>query len=563
VSASRSRPGARARLLVVATALALVAACTSGDAGEQEPAPASPGPGASSSRSPTPTPAPTALDWGPMPAELEQARAVVRSWTPEQLAGGVLVPRYDGTDPETAAVLVSELHAAGVIMMGDNVASSEQVLATAQAVQQAAAADGRDWPAVVSVDQEGGRVARLEGLATAFPTFMSAGAAVAGARSRGEEAAGQEVVRQGTRTAGEQLRALGFTWVFAPAADVTTGPSDPTIGSRSASDDPALAAAAVSAAVQGYRDAGIVPVAKHYPGHGSVPVDSHEGLPVQSASMDELRARDLIPFSAAAQAGVPAVMMSHIAADAFDPGVPSTLSPKAYASLRADARFEGLAVTDALDMAAVTEGQGGAGAAVTALQAGADVLLMPLDARAAHAALTSAIDDGTVPRERAQEAAAKVVAVQRWQARSAAASPAGPAVTEAAGAASQALSSAAVTLVDGPCSGALVEGAVQVEGGTTADRALFAEATTAAGLQTGSGAVVRLLGTGTSTGSGEVVVALDAPFGLGTARGSTATLAVYGRTPGAFAALLDVLTGDATAQGALPVSIGRTTSTDC
>ncbi len=498
-----------------------------------------------------------------MPAELERARDEVRSWTPEQLAGGVLVPRYDGTDPETAADLVRELHAAGVIVMGDNVVSSEQVLATARAVQQAAVLDGRDWPAVVSVDQEGGRVARLEGQATAFPTFMSAGAAMAGARSRGEESAGQEVVRQGTRTAGEELRALGFTWVFAPDADVTSGASDPTIGSRSASDDPALAAQAVSAAVQGYRDAGVVPVAKHYPGHGSVPVDSHEGLPVQPAGLDELRATDLVPFSAAVRAGAPAVMMSHIAVDAFDPGVPSTLSPKAYASLRADAGFQGLAVTDALDMAAVTAGRGSGAAAVSALVAGADVLLMPLDPLIAHAALTAAINDGTVPRERAQDAAAKVVAVQRWQARNATELPTDPAVALAAGAASQALSSAAVTLVDGPCSGALVEGTVQVVGGTPADRSLFAEAASAAGLQTGSGAVVRLLGTGTSTGSGDVLVALDAPFGLGTARGSTATLAVFGRSPGAFAALIDVLTGDASAQGALPVSIGRTTSTDC
>ena len=106
----------------------------------------------------------------------------------------------------------------------------------------------------------------------------------------------------------------------------------------------------------GYDAAGIVSVAKHYPGHGSVPADSHETLPVQPATLEELRARDLLPFAAAAEAGAPAVMMSHIAADAFDPGVPSSLSPKAYASLRTDAGFEGLAVTDAQDMGAITVG---------------------------------------------------------------------------------------------------------------------------------------------------------------------------------------------------------------
>ena len=161
-------------------------------------------------------------------------------WTPEQLAGGVLVPRYDGTDPATPAALVRELHVAGVIVMGDNVADAEQVAATAAAVQQAAADDGRTWPAVVSVDQEGGLVARLKSpVATDFPTFMSAGAAIAGGRARGDEAAAAAVVTEAASATALQLRGLGFTWVFAPDADVTAGPLGPDDRLASPSDDPA------------------------------------------------------------------------------------------------------------------------------------------------------------------------------------------------------------------------------------------------------------------------------------------------------------------------------------
>lgn len=548
---------------LLCAAAVLLSACSGGDPAPPAP-PASQGP-SSAPASPAPSPTPAALPWGPTEDELAAARETVAAWTPEQLAGGVLVPRYAGTDPRAPADLVRELHAAGVIVMGDNVVDAEQVRASTEAVQQAAREDGRDWPAVVSVDQEGGLVARLKSpVAADFPTFMSAGAAIAGGRERGDELSAVEVVSQAATAAGLELRGLGFSWVFAPVADVTTGADDPTIGSRSASDDPSLAVGAVAAAVEGYRAAGIVPVAKHYPGHGSVSADSHETLPVQPATIEELRARDLLPFSAATSAGVPAVMMSHIAVDVFEPGVPASLSAPAYASLRGpDVGFAGLAVTDAQDMVAITAQYGSGGAAVKALQAGADVLLMPLDAAAAHGAVVTALGDGSLPRERVEDAAAKVVAVQTWQARVAPAAAVPADADAAAGEASRALSAAAVTAVDGSCAAPWVGEAFQVAGGTDTDRARLAAAAERAGVATGSGPTVRLLGGGSSGGSGDVVVALDAPWALGSTQGTTATLALYGRSDGAFDALVAVLTGAARPQGALPVSIGRTTSTDC
>jgi beta-N-acetylhexosaminidase len=488
------------------------------------------------------------LPWGPTEADIAAARGAVAAMPLEQVAGQVIVASYSGTNPSMAASLVRDLHLAGVILMGDNVAGPEQVRSTAAAVQRAVADDGRSWPAVVTVDQEGGLVARVRAPAAEFPTFMTAGAAVAG----GDVAA----VQDAAEASGAQLRSLGFTWVNAPDADVTIGPSDPTIGSRSASDDPKLVARTVTAAVEGYLSAGIVPVAKHYPGHGSVTTDSHVGLPVQKATIEQLRRRDLVPFTAAARAGVPAVMMSHVAVSALDPGVPSTLAAPAYRLLRQQTGFTGVVVTDALDMQAVTQKYGSGGAAVRALEAGADLLLMPADVRVAHAAVVDAVQDGQLDRERLDDAAARVVALMRHQAaRDKDAVDAGsPGPGEKA---SAALSAAGITVVSGTCSGPLVKGPVRVVGGTQADRDRFRAAARERGLSVSasSGEVVRLLPSATASGSGDVVVALDAPYGLGRSSGTAARIALYGRTPQAFVALVDVLMGKASAPGRLPVAV--------
>ncbi|KGM15410.1 hypothetical protein N867_08625, partial [Actinotalea fermentans ATCC 43279 = JCM 9966 = DSM 3133] len=212
---------------------------------------------------------------------------------------------------------------------------------------------------------------------------------------------------------GADLAGLGITMDFAPVADVTVGAADPTIGDRSASADPAVAARTVVAAGRGLLDGGTVPVLKHFPGHGSVTADSHVGLPVQPAGVEQLAARDLVPFGAAVDAGAPVVMMGHLDVVQLDPGVPSSLSPAAYRLLRESLGFDGVAVTDALDMGAVPSGAPGE-EVVRALAAGADLVLKPRDVGAAHAAVVAAVQSGALPRERLEEAATRVVALQLW-----------------------------------------------------------------------------------------------------------------------------------------------------
>lgn len=395
-------------LPALAAVCALVAGCGGSDPAPVDRNPPSPATKGSDAAEPTTDPdAPTS--WGPTEGELAKAREIVAGWDAERLAGQVIVGRYTGTDPAVPARLVRDLHLAGVAVTSGNVTDADQVRATTAAVSRAHAAEGRDWPAVIGVDEEGGVVSHLRGIATEFPAFATAGVAI---DSQGR--AGEQAVTEAARATGLELRDFGFTWVFAPVADVTIGAADPTIGTRSPSSDPALAARAITAAVAGYDGAGLVSTTKHFPGHGSVTADSHETLPTLGASLEELRARDLVPFEAAVAAGAPAMMMAHLDVRALQPGLPSSQAPKVYDFLQSDLGFEGLTITDSLGMGAALSQDF---PAVSALKAGADLLLMPVDTRVTHQLVTRAVESGEVPRERAEEAAAKVVALQLWQQR--------------------------------------------------------------------------------------------------------------------------------------------------
>lgn len=531
----KTEPVKRPVVLVAAT-LALAGGCSAQDvpgAGTS----ATPSPARTVTSTPTSTPTPAQpLAWGPTPDEYDAAGRLVAAMSASQQAGQVIIARYGSV--ESATDLVVDLHLGGVIVMGENVASTDQVREDIAALQAAA---GRPYPLVVGVDQEGGPVARIGAPATVFPALMTLGAAR-------DPALAERVAR----ASGDELRALGFSMVFAPVADVTTGPDDPTIGSRSASSDPAVAAGVALGSVRGYAASGIVAVTKHFPGHGSVPTDSHAELPVQDATLDELRGRDFLPFRTAVGAGVPAVMVGHIDVTAVDPGVPSSLSAPVLDLLRDRLGFEGLVVTDAMDMAAVTDGFGTGEATVRSLAAGADLVLMPPDVRAAHAAIVEAVAEGNLPAARLAEAATRSVALMLRQAGGVQRPQ--PDVVGSHGQVSYEASLAGLTVVSGACSGALVGSSIQISGGTRTDRALLAKAAEAAGLATGSGDVVRLLG-GTSPGSGDVVVALDTPYGLGESAATSARIALYGRTPEAFRALVAVLTGVETGGGTLPVEV--------
>lgn len=286
--------------------------------------------------------------------------------------------------------------------MGPNVEGGDQVRQVSDAVQNQQREAGRPWPAIISVDQEGGRVARLRSVITQVPAFAKLAA-------QGEA----EVASVLEDMAGE-MTDLGFTMDFAPVADVSIGADDPTIGDRAAGEDPAEVTGAVEAALEGLLAGGVVPTVKHFPGHGSVTTDSHVGVPVQERDLDELREKDFVPFAGAVEAGAPAVMMGHIALAEFDAKIPATLSAQAYELLRSELDFEGVIITDAMNMEAVTKNTRTGQESVQALGAGADLVLMPPDTKAAHKAIVAALDSGDLERDQVEESAARVIALQLW-----------------------------------------------------------------------------------------------------------------------------------------------------
>ncbi len=541
------------RVLAAAVAVALLSGCTAGaratdsDPGRDGAAASTPAaPSTAPSASPTPTP--THTTWGPSLDAWAQAGSIVDAMDVPARAGQVIMAGYAGLEPPLDQV--SELGLGGVILLGDNIPTGPDAAAALREItDRLQAASGRPYPLAIAVDQEGGPVARLDAGVSELPPAMAHGAADDPALTRRVSAG-----------LGAQLRALGLTMVFAPVADVTAGDGDPTIGVRSPGDRPDLVTRVAQAQVDGLASAGVVPVLKHFPGHGSVPADSHATLPVQQATRADLQARDLVPFAETVRSGAPAVMVAHIDVRDVDPDVPASVSaPVVEGMLRTDLGFEGVVVTDSLVMAGVAERYPGAEAAVASLAAGSDLLLMPQDARAARDAIVAAVGQGRVPVQRLADAARRVVALQIHLART---SPASPAEADMA-AVVRDLSTRAVTLVSGPCSGPLVGGSVEVVGGTETDRARFVAAAGRAGLQTGAGSLVTLLGTPGSSGAGDVVVALDAPHGLVTSQAGTARLALFGRPEASFDALLAVLTGASPATGTLPVTLAGVPPPTC
>lgn len=526
----------RRRLAATLATLCVAAtACSSGDDTSDDSSAEQPESSTASSAPKRPADPNQPTGWGPTRGDVAAARKAVADLSVRELAGQVIVAAYTGTEPPVQ--FVEDHHLGGVIVMTDNIASVE---ATAEAMRTLQNEVSRDWPLWLSVDQEGGIVARLGEPMTQFPAYMTAGAADS-----------RRPVRAAAAAAGGELVDAGFTVVYAPDADVTAGPSDPTIGSRSPGGDPDLVSKTILASLRGYEQSGIVPVVKHFPGHGSVPADSHEVLPVQQASLATLKQRDLRPFGAAVESGAPVVMISHIAVQRLDPGVPSSLSrPVVTGLLRKQLGFEGVTVTDALNMGAIVNEYGAGGAAVKALRSGVDVLLMPASVPAAIRAIVSAVRDGRLPRDQLEAAATRMIALLMHQGAAAEAGrPLGTSTRQ-----SLALSRAGITVVDGPCRGPIVDGAVQPVGDADAVAA-FTDAADAAGMSVGSGAVVDFVGYGDGSGSGDVVVTTDTPYALGDSQAATARIALYGDTPEAMRALVDVLTGERRAPGRLPVTV--------
>lgn len=283
-----------------------------------------------------------------------------------------------------------------MVLFKRNIQSGDQLHGLILSLQATAKASGYTQPLLVALDQKNGAVARISPPITPqLPGMMSLGAAVKGLLSRSvtsnedcekndrDEAAGRFRYRIGLAT-GKMLRCLGVNVNLSPVADVNSEPKNPVIGTRSVGDDPAFAADVVHTIVRGLRDGRVVPVIKHFPGHGDTAVDSHYGLPVVNKSREALEKCEFLSFERVvkSEGSVEMVMTAHVTLPGFNPnniadkGLPASLSRDALDLLRKEWQYDGVIVTDCLEMNGVRTTYGTEEGAVMALKAGSDSIMI-------------------------------------------------------------------------------------------------------------------------------------------------------------------------------------------
>src|ERR671921_11833 len=303
--------------------------------------------------------------------------------------GQMFVVGMDGTAPNYhIEEMVDERNIGGVLLLGHNMESEEQTRELADSLQHLSMETQPATPLFVAVDHEGGEVQGAPWVPA------QASAAEVGGRADPEE------VRRISERIGGELRRGGVNTNLAPVVDAGAGAA---IGSRSYGDDPALVALMGAAFVEGSERAGVVSSAKHFPNHGPALEDSHEARPVVDHELQTVMQSDLAPFRTAVEAGVPMVMVGHLVYPALDPERPASLSPVAIELLREELGFGGVVVTDDLIMEGARRGGTTADAALRAVQAGVDLLLIsgpPEDQAASYDAIVTAVESGELPRER-------------------------------------------------------------------------------------------------------------------------------------------------------------------
>jgi beta-N-acetylhexosaminidase len=320
------------------------------------------------------------------------------------LCGQIIVGGFDGVSlPERFAKALGAGLRGGAILFKRNVLDLSSTHALCTAIRDVCP---KELPPFIAVDQEGGRVARLRGFFPALPPMRLLGAAN-----------DPDLSRRVGRELGRALATLGFNLDFAPVLDVDSNPNNPIIGDRSFATRAEQVATLAVAFGLGLEDSGVLSCGKHFPGHGDTSVDSHVGLPIVHHERARLDAVELIPFRAAAQAGLGTIMTAHVVVTSLDAKVPATLSRAVCTDLlRNDVGFRGVLFSDDLEMAAVAATYAVEDSAVLSIRAGCDALLVcsneDLQDRA-HAALVRECERDAAFRLRCIEAVDRVLEARR------------------------------------------------------------------------------------------------------------------------------------------------------
>ena len=312
-------------------------------------------------------------------------------------AGQLAIAGFAGHSiPQDLRLLAREFDLGGVVYFGRNVEAPEQVAEMSRDVQTLAS----ELPLWVCTDQEGGRVARLKSGFTVWPPMLTLG------RSGDERLA-----ERFARALAAELKAVGISLDFTPVLDILTNPKNPVIGDRALAERAEDVARLGTAIIRTLQGEGVAACGKHFPGHGDTIADSHHELPIVEHPPDRIERVELVPFRAAIDADVACIMTAHILIPSLDEERPATLSPRIISMVKDSLKFPGMVVTDDLEMKAISTRYGTAEASVAAIAAGCDaVLLCGPDQGAQVAAIEAlihAVEQGTLPLKRADDALAR------------------------------------------------------------------------------------------------------------------------------------------------------------
>lgn len=292
---------------------------------------------------------------------------------------------------------LEEYPVGGFLYDRKNMVSQEQLRTMLTAVQSYS-----KIPLILTCDEEGGRVNRL---------MSSVGTTWVGPMLDYQDQ-GPDTARSNAQTIASDMSALGFNMDLAPVADVWSNPDNTVIGDRAYSDDFEEAAELVAAAVEGFHTGGVATALKHFPGHGNTSTDSHYGAVFVERTLEELRSNELVPFQAGIDAGSDAVMVGHLIVSDID-DQPAPFSYKIVTELlREEMGFDGVVITDGLQMKAMTDQYSSAEIALRAVQAGVDLLLCPMNLEGAVDALTQAVEDGTISQARLDESVLRILTLK-------------------------------------------------------------------------------------------------------------------------------------------------------
>ncbi|WP_082341156.1 glycoside hydrolase family 3 protein [Sporosarcina globispora] len=343
-------------------------------------------------------------------------RSALKNMSIEEKVGQMLMPDFRTWKGQNVTEMLPEIeqlvkdyHLGGVILFRENVVTTEQTAKLVSDYQEAA----EKYGLLMTIDQEGGIVTRLQS-GTDMPGNMALGAANS-----------EEISRKVGKAIGEELAALGINMNFAPVMDVNNNPDNPVIGVRSFGEDPQLVADMGVAYTEGLQSAGVAATAKHFPGHGDTAVDSHLGLPEVPHDKERLKEVELYPFQKGMEAGIDAIMTAHVTFPKIDDtkaiskktgeeiAVPATLSYKVLTELmREEMGYKGVITTDAMNMNAIADHFGPVDAAIRAVKAGTDIVLMPVGLKDVAEGLLNAVENGEISEKRIESSVERILTLK-------------------------------------------------------------------------------------------------------------------------------------------------------